>query len=124
MLAGIRQAARTLAGTPGLTGSAIGLLALGIGGGTLMFSAFESVWLRPLPVRNPEQLVRMVQRVPRVGTRSFFPYAYSRVLREHSATLSSAFGEVEWTVAMSEPAPAEQVRVSLVTPEFFDELGV
>ena len=60
MLATIRIAARMLAKTPGLTVSAIALLAAGIGGGTLLFSAFEAVWLRPLPVRHPEQLVRMV----------------------------------------------------------------
>jgi predicted permease len=123
MLSHVRFAARTLAKTPGLSLSAILLLAAGIGGGTLLFSAFESVWLRPLPVRHPEQLVRMVQRTPQLGSRSYFPYPYYRALREHSTTLVSAFGEEEWTVAMNRPAPAEQVRVRLVTPEFFDELG-
>jgi predicted permease len=123
MLSHIRFAARTLAKTPGLSLSAILLLAFGIGGGTLLFSAFESVWLRPLPVRHPEQLVRVVQRTPQLGSRSYFPYPYYRALREHSTTLASAFGEEEWVVAMNRPAPAEQVRVRLVTPEFFDELG-
>ena len=66
----------------------------------------------------------MVQHVPQLGTRSFFSHRYYRALREHSTTLSSAFGELEWTVAMSQPAPAEQVRIRIVTPEFFDELGV
>ena len=123
MPATIRVAIRMLARTPGLTLSAIALLAIGLGGGTLLFSAFEAVWLRPLPVRQPEQLVRMVQYVPRIGTRSYFTYRYYRALREHSTTLSAAFGELEWTVAMSLPAPAEQVRVRLATPEFFEELG-
>jgi predicted permease len=123
MLSTFRFAARTLANTPGLTISAIVLLAAGIGGGTLLFSAFESVWLRPLPVRHPEQLVRFVQHTPQLGSRSYFPYPYYRALREHSSTLASAFGEEEWIVAMNLPAPAEQVRVRLVTPEFFDELG-
>jgi hypothetical protein len=77
----LRFAARVLSKTPWLSASAVGLLALGIGGGTLIFSAFESVWMRPLPVRHPEQLVRMVQHVPRLGTRSYFPYPYYRALR-------------------------------------------
>src|SRR5215831_5209565 len=124
MLGEIRFALRMLAKTPALTLSAIALLTFGIGGGTLMFTAFEAVWLRPLPVRHPEQLVRMVQHIPRVGTRSYFPYPYYLALRGRSATLSSAFGEAEWTVAMSEPAPTEQVHLRLVTPEFFSELGV
>ena len=119
----LRLAARALRKTPGLTAAAAGLLAAGIGGGTLLFSAFEAIWLRPLPVRHPEQLVRMVQRVPQLGTRSYFSYRYYLNLREHSTTLSSEFGELEWTVAMNQPAPAEQVRVGIVTPEFFRELG-
>src|SRR5215831_12991043 len=124
MLGEIRFALRMLAKTPALTLSAIALLTFGIGGGTLMFTAFEAVWVRPLPVRHPEQLVRMVQHVPVLGTRSYFPYPYYVALREHSSTLSSAFGEAESTVAMTQPAPAEQVRLRLVTPEFFRELGV
>jgi predicted permease len=123
VLRAFRIAARTLAKTPGLSLSAIALLAVGIGGGTLLFSAFEAVWLRPLPVRHPEQLVRMVQDVAPLGKRSNFSYKYYRALKEHSTTLSAAFGELETTAAMSQPAPAEQVRVGIVTPEFFDELG-
>jgi len=119
----LRYAARILAARPGLTLIAGGLLAVSIGGGTLLFTAFESVWLRPLPVRHPEQLVRMVQKTPQLGTRSYFPYAYYRALREHSTTLSVVFGEAESLEAMSQPAPAEQVRVRVVTPEFFNALG-
>jgi predicted permease len=119
----LRIAARMVARTPGLSLSAILLLAIGIGGGTLLFSAFEAVWLRPLPVRHPEQLVRMVQDLPRLGKRSNFQYAYYRTLRERSSTLAAVFGEAEWYVAMNQPAPAEQLRVRIVTPEFFDELG-
>ncbi|HXK05254.1 MAG TPA: ABC transporter permease [Verrucomicrobiae bacterium] len=123
MLAALRIAARLLARTPGLTITAILLLAIGIGGSTLLFSAFEAIWLRPLAVRHPEQLVRMVQRTPQLGARSYFAHRYYRTLREHATTLSAVFGEAEWTVAMSQPAPAEQLRVRLVTPEFFSELG-
>src|ERR1051325_11337928 len=120
----LRIAARMLGKTPGLTLSASGLLAIGIGGGTLLFSAFEAVWLRPLPVRHPEQLVRMVQDLPRLGKRSIFSYSYYRALKDHSTTLAAVFAEADWlVVAMNEPAPAEQVRVHAVTPEFFEELG-
>jgi predicted permease len=118
----LRIAARMLSKTPGLTGSAIALLAVGIGGSTVLFSAFETVWLRRLPVSHPEQLVRMAQHTPQLGARSVFAYPYYRMLVEHSTTLSAAFGETEWTVALTQPLPAEQVRVRLVTPEFFREL--
>jgi predicted permease len=124
VLSDFRYAARMLAKSPGLTLSAAGLLAAGIGGGTLIFTAFESVWLRPLPVRHPEQIVRMVQKVPQIGTRSYFTYAYYRALQEHSTTLSAEFGEIETTAPMSLPAPPEQVRLRMVTPEYLEQLGV
>ena len=119
----LRYAARMLRKSPGFTVVTAGLLAIGIGASSLMFSAFESVWLRPLPVSHPEELVRMVQKVPQLGTRSYFPYVYYRALAERSTTLARVFGEAELLVAMNEPAPAEQIRVHLATPEFFEALG-
>ena len=120
----MRIAIRMLAKTPGLSLSAIALLAIGIGGGTLLFSAFEAVWLRALPAPHPEQLVRMVQDAPRLGRRSAFDYDDYKAIKTRSTTLAAVFAETDYlVVAMSEPAPAEQVRVNLVTPEFFQELG-
>ena len=120
----MRFAFRALRKRPAVSLFSVALLGIGIGGGALLFSAFESVWLRTLPVRHPEQLVRLVQRFPQLGTRSNFAYPFYRALNEHSTTLSVAFGEQVWTVAMNEPAPAEQVLISTVTPEYFDALGV
>ena len=120
----LRLAVRTLSKSPGFTFAATGLLAAGIGVTTLIFSAVDAILLRPLPVSHPEQLVRMVQRVPRAGTISAMPYHVYENLRDHSTTLSSVFGEYPIDLSMSEPEPAEQVRVHFTTPEFFDQLGV
>ena len=64
----LRYAVRTLAKSPGFTLAIVGLLALGIGANTALFSALNALLLRPLPVRQPEQLIRLVQMVPRIGT--------------------------------------------------------
>ena len=53
-----------LAKSPGFTLVAVALLAVGIGANVLIFSAFDAVLWRPLPVRHPEELVRVVQRIP------------------------------------------------------------
>ncbi|MEO7144772.1 MAG: ABC transporter permease [Bryobacteraceae bacterium] len=119
----LRYAARMLAKAPGFTAVAVGLLAAGIGANAVIFSALDAVLLRPLPVKHPQELVRMVQKTPQLGTRSSFVYAFYEALRDHSTTLAAVFGEEEWRVAMNEPRPAEQIQVNVVTPEFFDVLG-
>jgi predicted permease len=120
----LRYAARKLAKSPGFTLVAVALLGAGIGANAVIFSALDAVLLRPLPVKHPEELVRIVQRSPQLGTRSSFAYSFYEALRDHSTTLSAVFGEQESWVALNEPRPAEQIRLSLVTPEYFDVLGV
>ncbi len=120
----LRYAVRKLAKSPGFTLVAVSLLGAGIGANAVIFSALDAVLLRPLPVKHPEELVRMVQRSPQLGTRSSFAYSFYEALRDHSTTLSAVFGEQESWVALNEPRPAEQIRLSLVTPEYFEVLGV
>jgi predicted permease len=120
----LRFAWRMLTKSRGFTLAAAGLLAAGIGVTTLIFSAVDAILLRPLPVRHPEQLVHLFQRVPRVGNATRMPIAVYEALRDRSTTLSAVFGEFAIDAVMSEPAPAEQIRVHLSTPEFFEALGV
>ena len=119
----LRNALRTLSHSPGFTLLAALLLAIGIGANAIIFGAFDAILLRSLPARHPEQLVHVVLDIPRVGHRSSFTYSFYRDLLEHATTISTAFGEEEWQVVMERPAPAEEIRVDPVTPEFFDALN-
>jgi predicted permease len=120
----LRFGVRMLAKNPGFTLVAVALLAMGIGANAVIFSALDALVLRPLPVRHPEELVRMIQRRPQLGVRSNFDQHFYQALRERSTTITAVIGQVEVQTAMTLPAPPEQVRVHLVTPEFFDVLGV
>jgi putative ABC transport system permease protein len=59
----VRYALRTCSRNPGLAGVIILTLALGIGANTAIFSIIDGVLLKPLPYRDPEGLVRLVENV-------------------------------------------------------------
>ncbi len=55
----VRYAARVLRAAPLFTTVAITTLALGIGANTTVFTFIENILLRPLPVRDPQQLATL-----------------------------------------------------------------
>src|ERR1041384_6010512 len=57
----LRYGARTLLRTPGFSFTAILVMALGIGATTSLFTIVRSVLLRPLPFRDPDQLVMLYE---------------------------------------------------------------
>jgi predicted permease len=61
-LADFRYALRTLARSPGFTAVAVATLAVGIGLNATIFTAIDAVALKPLPVKEPDHVFRVVRR--------------------------------------------------------------
>ena len=57
LIGDVRLAFRRVLGSPALTLLIVATFALGIGANTAVFSLFDQVLLRPLPVKAPGRLV-------------------------------------------------------------------
>ena len=64
----LRHALRQLHLRPGLSVTVIAMLALGIGATTAMFSVFQNVLLKQLPVAGPDELVNLGAPGPKWGS--------------------------------------------------------
>ena len=64
LFADLRYAFRVMSRTPSFAAAVAGLLALGIGANTAIFSIVNAVLLRPLPFEEPERLVRILMLPP------------------------------------------------------------
>ena len=60
----LRYAVRQLRKGPSFSAVVIGILALGMGGTTAVFSVMHAVLLAPLPYAMPDQIVRIYQQEP------------------------------------------------------------
>ena len=69
-MANLRVALRTLFKTPFVTAVAVLSLALGIGANAAIFSLFNQMLLRPLPVPEPHRLVNLAGSFPNPGSQS------------------------------------------------------
>jgi predicted permease len=131
VLQDLKYAARSLSRTPTFTLVAVLSLALGIGATTTVFSLVDSLLLRPLPVPHPESLVTLEQ-LSTDGVRQYnLSYADAEKFGALTGNTWSALAATSWADAYDRSGEtaadwqrAETLRVSLVTGEYFQALGV
>ena len=127
MLSDLKYAVRMLAKAPAFTVIAVVTLALGIGANSAIFSVVDPVLLRPLPFRNPDQIVMVWGRYAndsgqvRGNVHSFPDYVDFRDQSQSFAGLA-AYTRTGGTLAQAEDAQA--IQGVAVTSEIFDVLGV
>src|SRR6266545_1175484 len=116
---------RMLLKNPGFTFVAVLTLALGIGANTAIFSVMNALLLRPLPVKDPEELV-LLANVSGAGLGASFSYPLYEQLRDGSHSLSGLFasGAVSKRRLNAGGTEPEFIRAQEVTGNFFSVLGV
>jgi putative ABC transport system permease protein len=117
----VRQAFRALRAAPVASSVAILSLALGIGANTAIFSIFNSLLLKPLPVTDPDRLVVLDSGDGRGDPA--VSYDVWKALREQRV-LDSAFAWGTDRVDLSSTAETAFGDAIWATGDFFDVLGV
>ena len=119
----LRFGLRSLRKNPAFALVAIAILTLGIGATTAIFSIVNSVLLRPLPFKDPDQLVWIWSRRP-ANNRAPFSLPDFLDHRDQNQTLEqvAAFGNVGLSLSGSERT--DQLQGQRVSANLFQLLGV
>jgi predicted permease len=100
------------------------LLSLGIAATTLIFTLVDALLLKPLPVRDPQDLVQLFELQQKRPAEPYFDYRFYKQLVAGSSTLFDIAGEAEVTRSLERHDTAERVHVVAVTENFFTDLGI
>ena len=129
----LKFALRTLFKTPFVTVVAIVSLALGIGANTAIFSLFNQMLLRPLPVERAHELVNLKAPGPKPGSSScnqagacdeVFSYLMFRDLEQAQTTFAGLAAHVSFGANLSARGQTASGEGMLVSGSYFPVLGL
>lgn len=99
------------------------VLALGIGVNTSIFSLYNAIALRPLPVKDPSHVVRLFRTTRGEPGDGVFSYPQYRDFRDHGEVLSGLAAWAWTELSMGTSGQAENVSTMFVSGNYFDVLG-
>ena len=129
----LKFALRSLTKTPFVTAVAVLSLALGIGANAAIFSLFDQILLRPLPVEAPEQLVNLGAPGPTPGSTScsqagncdeIFSYEMFRDLERAQSGFSGIAAHVGFGANLAHSSQTTNGQGMLVSGSYFPVLGL
>ena len=120
----LRYAVRTLLRTPGFVAVTLLTLMLGIGANLAIFTVVHAVILRPLPIHEPERVVRIFDDLTGAGARD----AGMSVPELQDIEKSGVFSKVSviWPIsaALGGADHVERIELLATSPNYFELLGV
>jgi len=131
----LRYALRQLRKSPGFTITVVVTLALGIGANAAVFTLFDQVLLRMLPVERPKELVRFEWNGAFNGSMSsfggdskdhlnYFSYPMYKDLRDQNQVFSGILAADKAQVGVSWHNQAENQDGEVVSGNYFQLLGL
>ena len=123
MIQDLRYGVRMLLKKKSFTLIAVFSLALGTGANTAIFSLINTVLLRPLPIRNPGQLVALNNTAENHAFPSF-SYPNYRDFRDRNDVFSGLIAYRFTPLSLSHEGVNERVWGYEVTGNYFEALGV
>jgi predicted permease len=128
----LRYGVRQLVRMPGFAVTAVLTLALGIGATSAIFTLFDQVLLRMLPVDRPQELVRFEWRGSFSGSffaeggdvGDYFSYPMYKDLRDQNQVFSGVLAAMRTKLGVSWHDQAEEKDTELVSGNYFQVLGL
>jgi predicted permease len=111
--------ARQFARHPGFTTIVVLTLALGIGANSAIFSVFNALLLKSLPVPHPEELVHI-----RIQPEGYFEQNAYEYLRDHQKTLAGLIAWDDGNIAVTIDSTPTVIVVDYLSANFFSLLGM
>jgi putative ABC transport system permease protein len=123
LLKDVRYAARVLRKSPGFTAVAVIAVALGVGANTAIFSVVNAVLLKPLPYRDPGQLVLILHNYPKLDLKAPTSAAGYAYYRDHNQSFSDVAAFSPSSLNLTGEGEPERLSVMQVTANLFPMLG-
>ena len=125
LLQDLKYGLRILLKHPGSTAVAVITLALGIGANTAIFSLVNSILLRPLPFREPDRVVRLIQASPKLGLSTWgVSQADFAAYRDQNRSFETVALFNSTGVNLTGEGEPERLPITKVTADFFKVFGV
>jgi putative ABC transport system permease protein len=124
LIQNLRYAIRTLARNPLFTTVTIVTMALGIGANLAIFAVVNAVLLRPLPFREPDQLVRIFDDAPGAGAHDIGMSVPELIdLADHSGVFAQISALIPVSTALAGGDRVERIELLGTSPNYFEMLG-